>query len=112
MGDVSPLPPGLDTTVGHDDFRSALSAASEKSAFQRSEWRIQAATARQGLTETLARHPLRVDPQVIRAWLDRLDDDAVMLAAARLQAGGDLEKLDRVAREMLAEAVAAHNGKR
>jgi len=49
---------------------------------------------------------------VIRAWLDRLDDDAVMLAAARLQAGGDLEKLDRVAREMLAEAVAAHNGKR
>ncbi|GAA5120942.1 hypothetical protein [Haloechinothrix salitolerans] len=59
--DVSPLPPGLDITVGHDNVRAALSAASGKSALKRSEWRIQAAAARQGLTETLALHPERVE---------------------------------------------------
>lgn len=74
-------------------------------ALKRAEWRIQAATARQGLAETLARHPLRVDPRAIRALVDGLDDDAVMTAVARLQTDGDLLALDRVAREMLAEAV-------
>ncbi|MEV6644269.1 hypothetical protein [Amycolatopsis sp. NPDC051371] len=105
--DVSPLPVGLDITVGHDDLRAAVSAASGKPALKRSEWRIQAATARQGLTETLALHPLRVGPELIRAWLDGLEDDAVMIAADRLQTGGDLRKLDRVVREMLNEATAA-----
>ncbi|WP_336160086.1 hypothetical protein [Amycolatopsis sp. VC5-11] len=104
--DVSPLPAGLDTTVGHEDFRSALSSASEKTAFERSEWRIQAAVARQSLPEVLALHPESVDPKVIRTWVEGLDDDAVMRAAARLQTGGDLRILDRVVRGMLAEAVA------
>ncbi|MFE5501338.1 hypothetical protein ACFQ73_02150 [Amycolatopsis japonica] len=102
--DVTPLPPGLDITVGYDDARAALSAAPEKSALKRAEWRIQAATARQSLTELLASHPERVAPGVIQAWLDRLDDDTVMNTAARLQTNGDLRKFDWVMREMLAEA--------
>jgi hypothetical protein len=105
--DVISLPPGLDTTVGHDDVRSALSSASEQSAFKRSERRIQAATARQSLTEFLALHPAGVDPGVIESWFDGLDDDAVMSAADRLQTNGDDQKLDRVMRNMLARAVEA-----
>ncbi|GAA1309720.1 hypothetical protein [Saccharothrix xinjiangensis] len=107
--DVSPLPPGLDTTVGHEDLRVTLSVAPDKSAMKRSEWRIMAATARQGLTETLALHPERVEPAVIQAWLDGLDDDAVMAVAIRLQTNGDVRRLDHVVREMLAEALAAND---
>lgn len=104
--EVTPLPPGLDITIGHDDVHAALSAAPEKSALKRAEWRIQAATARQGLTETLALHPQRVDPDGIRAWLNRLQDDEVLAMVARLNTGGDLGKLDRVVRELLAETLA------
>ncbi|WP_086825923.1 hypothetical protein [Allokutzneria sp. NRRL B-24872] len=104
--DVSQLPPGLDITIGHENVRAALSAASEKSAVQRSLWRIQAETARQSLTEILALHHQRVDPAVIRTWLDGLNDDAVMTAVGRMQYSG-AQQLDRVVREMLAEAVTA-----
>lgn len=104
--DVAQLPPGLDITVGHSDVRVALSAASGQPALKRSERRIMAATARQGLTETLALHRVRVDPEVIRAWLDGLSDDVVMAAAASLQTDGDLRELDLRVREMLAKASA------
>lgn len=110
--DVTQLPPGLDITVGHGDVRAALSAASGKPAIKRSEQRIQAATARQGLTETLAAHPFPVDPEVIRAWLDGLGDDVVVVAVESLQTGGDLLELDRRVREMLAKAVATVGGNR
>jgi len=106
--DVDPLPPGLDITVGHDNVRAALATASDTPALKRSEWRIQAATARQGLTETLALHRDRVDPAVIRNWLNGLDDGAVMAAVVRLQID-NVEQFDHEVREMLSKALAVND---
>lgn len=106
--EVDPLPPQLDTTVGHEDMRAALASAGDVPAHARATRRIQAGTVRIGLVETVALHPSRPDVRRLQAWLETLDDDEVLdrhdrVITARFDAGA----LDVVLRQLLADAAAA-----
>lgn len=108
--DVDSLPPQLDTTIGHDDVRTALSSSGGVPAAERATRRVQAGVVRQGLAETLALHRDRLGSDVIQTWLDTLDDDQVLEKQDRLSEPAqlrDLRGVDAVARELLAEALQA-----
>jgi hypothetical protein len=105
---VDPLPPQLDTRTGHSDIRAALLSAGQLSAAKRAGKRIEAGTAREGLVETLARHPQHVSPQRIQDWVNTLDDDDVLAKMNRLSVltgVRDLRDLDSVVRELLAQVL-------
>jgi hypothetical protein len=62
---------------------------------------------REELAETLAMHPVRSDPDVIRRCIETLDDGQVLEKHDRLAepAGRrDISGVDRVVRELIAEA--------
>ncbi|MFB7827388.1 hypothetical protein [Streptomyces hydrogenans] len=82
--EVTPLPPQLDISTGHDDLRSELPGAGAASAAERGEQRIQAAVARDGLTEVLV--PLMGSgmSETISEWAATLTDDAVLERMVRL----------------------------
>lgn len=104
--DVDPLPPQLDTMIGYDDVRAALSWSGQMPAAERAMRRIQAGVAREGLAETLALHPRQVSTDVILAWLDTLDDDQVLEKQKRLErVRDDLRGIDATVRDLLAEAM-------
>lgn len=105
--DVDPLPPQLDTTVGHVDLPAALLAAGHVPAATRSSQHIQADFIRDELAETLAMHPVKSDPEVIRKWIETLDDIEVLERHDRLAEPAsrrDLSGVDRVVRKLIAEA--------
>ena len=81
---VEPLPPQLDTTVGHPDPRAALGRAGRDTAAVRSRRRLEAGTVREGLVKTLALHPSSPDEGVLRRWVDGLSDEQVLEKQSRL----------------------------
>jgi len=82
--DVAPLPPQYDTTVGHNNPRTALLAAGTATAATRSVERIQASVARESLNEILSLHPITPDPAVVARWVDSLRDEDVLAATVQL----------------------------
>jgi hypothetical protein len=84
--DVTPLPPQLDISTGHNNLRSELPNAGTMSAAERGGQRLQAAVARAGLAEMLV--PLLASgmSETISAWLSTMTDDVVR------------ERVDRLAR--------------
>lgn len=76
--DVSPLPPHLDITIPHRDLRAALATADRTSAVVRSRDRIAAAVSRGNLVEFLAFFAEPPEADMVRAWLDSLDDTQVI----------------------------------
>lgn len=105
--EVDPLPPQLDTTIGHPDFHAAIEAAGKVPAAARSSQHIQADFVRGELAETLAMHPVQSDPDVIRRWIEGLDDGEVLERHDRLAEPAsrrDLSGVDRVVRALIAEA--------
>ena len=105
--DVDPLPPQFDTTVGHHDVRAALASAGTVPANARATKRIEAGTVRIALVEFCEPYADGVDVARLRAWVDTLDDEAVLarhdqLVAARF----DARALGSVLRQWLAEAAA------
>jgi hypothetical protein len=103
--DVSPLPPHLDITVGHQDIRDALAKAGRTPAVVRSRDRIAAITGRAGLVEFLAFFPERPEAETVRAWLDSLDDTQVVEHVLHLRAvSGRPRELIEVGSELVSEA--------
>ncbi|MFJ7063366.1 hypothetical protein ACIQVA_37900 [Streptomyces microflavus] len=102
--EVTPLPPQLDISTGHDDLRSELPGAGAASAAERGGQRIQAAVARVGLTEVLA--PLMGSDmsETLSEWAATLTDDAVLQRLGRLaQASHSPQESLRATGQMAAE---------
>jgi len=105
--DVDPLPPQLDTTVGHVDLPAVLAAAGQVPAAKRSSQRIQADVIRGALADILAMHPVPSDAGVVTAWIAGLDDEQVLERHDRLAVPAsrqDVQGVDAVVRELIAEA--------
>lgn len=111
--DVEPLPPRLDISVGHDDFEAAFATRRTATAAERSMTRIQATMVREALIETLALDPRKPEVSMLTAWVAGLDDTEVLERQdplGRPAACRDLDAVQRVVRELLAEASAvAHD---
>jgi hypothetical protein len=104
--DISILPPGLDTKSGHSDVRSALLNAATTPAAERASRRIQADSARAGLSETLASHAAAPEKSRVDIWAHSLTDDEVLERVDRLSAPartGDLAGIDIAVRALLIE---------
>jgi hypothetical protein len=105
--DVEPLPPQIDTTVGHADVRAAMRDADGATATARYLRRLHATMAREGLVDILAVHPERPDPATLTRWVASLTDDEVLERRNALPITSRLEDLpavDAAARRLLAEA--------
>jgi hypothetical protein len=103
--EVDPLPPQLDTTVGHDDVRAALASAGQIPAIRRLSTRFQAGMGRQGLVEILEMYPGGPDREVLQPWVDGLTDDEVLKKLERLaNARRDLAGTAAAVRQLLSEA--------
>lgn len=105
--DVDPLPPQLDTSVGHDDFASALQTSGSESAAERSMTRIQATMARESLVETLALDRTSPDVSMLREWVTSLDDAQALERQHRLSlpaTARDFVGVTRVVGALLDEA--------
>lgn len=89
---TQPLPVSYDITSGHDDERLALSSGTMQSAAQRHQERLQAATVRQNMSETLAGMPDAPSIDQITAWFESLDDRDVLTKMARLKITPDYEE--------------------
>jgi hypothetical protein len=81
---VDPLPPQLDTTVGHVDLPAVLTATGQVPAAKRSSQRIQADVIRGELADILAMHLAPSDARVVAAWIAVLDDEQVLERHDRL----------------------------
>ncbi|MFI8085292.1 hypothetical protein ACIF6L_31445 [Kitasatospora sp. NPDC086009] len=81
---VTPLPPHLDITVGHEDLRQELRRAGTLSAARRAKRRLAVASARSGLVDLLTPYAAPTPPQVIGAWLSTMDDTTVLKLMDRL----------------------------
>jgi hypothetical protein len=103
--DVDPLPPQLDTTVGYDKVRAALSTAGEVPAVERLDRRIQAGVTRVSLVDILAMYGGGPGRAVIQTWMDGLSDDELLEKWGRLkEVVGDPVALAAVVRALLAES--------
>lgn len=105
--DVEPLPPQIDTTVGHADLRQALRDAGTAPAAARHLRRLDAAVAREGLVEILALHPDRPDPVRLARWAASLTDDQVLDKQSGLPVTrrcADLPAVEAAVGRLLAEA--------
>jgi hypothetical protein len=110
--DVDPLPPQLDTTVGHEDLREALRDAGTATAAERFFRRLDAMMAREALPEILALHPDRPDPALLASWAATLTDDQVLERHSWLPVTRHLAELaavDAAVRRLLAEAQQHHD---
>jgi hypothetical protein len=110
--EVSVLPPGLDTTVGHTDVRSALLGASVVPAAEQASRRMQADSVRVGLTETLSMHPAAPERSLVTAWVRSLTDDQVLARLDRLSTparAGNLPGIDAVMRAQWDEIRASND---
>ncbi|AXL12098.1 hypothetical protein DXT68_08080 [Microbacterium foliorum] len=81
----SVLPARYDIAVGHTDERKALSDGSTFSAAQRHQERLQAASVRQNLVETLAAMDSAPRAKDIAAWLESLEDRDVLKRMDKLR---------------------------
>jgi len=81
---VSPLPPGLNTSIGYVDIRSALTEAVPMSAADRNTIRMQAEPLRAEFVEILLADPNSPDQQSITAWIDKLSDSEVISKFERI----------------------------
>jgi hypothetical protein len=107
---VTPLPPQLDTTIGHDDWRAALIAAGQIPAQKRIETRMQAEQLRGDLAGILATSPKPPDPRQVRSWIESLDDEEVIGhfdEIARWSAKPDMPRL-QAAVDTVLEAIERH----
>jgi hypothetical protein len=105
--DVEPLPSRLDISVGHDDFEAAFATRQTTTAAERAMTKIQATTVREALVETLGLDPSRPDVSMLTSWVAGFDDTEVLERQNRLgrpAARRDLAAVQRVVRELLAEA--------
>lgn len=79
------LPARYDIAIGHQDEREALVNGSRMSAAQRHQDRLQAASARQNMVETLAAMDDAPSAEQISAWLESLEDGDLLVRMDRLQ---------------------------
>ncbi|MEU0373315.1 hypothetical protein ABZ070_24215 [Streptomyces sp. NPDC006283] len=82
--DVTPLPPRLDITLGHEDLRRELLRAENVTATQRARHRMMAEIARSDLADLLFAHGGDLTPETVRAWANALDDTGVLERTGRL----------------------------
>ncbi|MFI1018224.1 hypothetical protein [Streptomyces sp. NPDC020965] len=100
----TPIPPGLDITVGHIDLRHALRSADTVTAAERGNLRLMAAQIRLELPEILSMPPSDIGAETIRAWISSLDDSEVLSRMARLQAASYSSAMLRYIEELRSEA--------
>lgn len=79
------LPARYDIATGHLDERQALSNGSAVSAAQRHQERLQAASVRQNMVETLAAMDDAPNSGLLAAWLESLSDGDVLARMNKLQ---------------------------
>lgn len=79
------LPARYDIATGHFDERQALSDGLTVSAAQRHQERLQAASVRQNMVETLAAMDDAPNVELLAAWLESLSDGDVLARMNKLQ---------------------------
>ncbi|GGL51527.1 hypothetical protein [Planomonospora parontospora] len=79
------LPTRYEIAVGHEDERQAMAAGSTMSAAERHTQRLRAASARDGLVDTIGQMDGSPSARQITAWLAQLTDEEVLDRIARLK---------------------------
>ena len=105
---VDPLPPQLNTAVGHRDLRVALGRAGTETAAVRFRRQLDVGIVREAVAETLALHSSSPDPSVLRRWVDGLSDESVLEKHSSLLGHpARLGAMDAAVLALIAEAQAA-----
>ncbi|GIH02921.1 hypothetical protein Rhe02_09880 [Rhizocola hellebori] len=99
--DHSPLPPQIDVNIGYQNLKQALSAAGFTPAEKRSERKMLASIARDGMVETLALHPDAPPAAVIKTWAEAMNDDQILQRHESLARLGSPDKLRQLHTVML-----------
>lgn len=88
---VPALPTRYEIAVAHEDERGAMSVGSTKTAVERYQLRLGAASARIDLADLINRIDGSPNSRQIVAWLEQLTDDEVMERVGRLGAAFNYE---------------------
>lgn len=80
-----PLPARYEISIGHDDDRLALLTGTQKTAAQHHSERLQAASVRVDMAETLSQMEDAPGTEQIDAWLESLPDDEVLARMSQLK---------------------------